>query len=106
MKVPYAKKWRKEADKLRKIMLDCDLTEEMKWGKRCFTSEPGRLCRHPSIRTLFERFSRCRFIGSYPYRTCPEGFKIAPEACPSPICDPFTLTRNQDLGWVRNGKGA
>jgi uncharacterized protein YdeI (YjbR/CyaY-like superfamily) len=37
MKVPYAKKWQKEADKLRKIALDCDLTEAMKWGKPCFT---------------------------------------------------------------------
>ena len=37
MKVPYAKKWKKEADKLRKIVLDCDLTEETKWGKPCFT---------------------------------------------------------------------
>ena len=37
VKVPYAKKWQKEADKLRKIVLDCDLIEEMKWGKPCFT---------------------------------------------------------------------
>ena len=37
MKVPYAKKWQKEADKLWKIALDCELTEEMKWGKPCFT---------------------------------------------------------------------
>jgi len=37
VKVPYAKKWQKEADKLRKIALDCDLTEETKWGKPCFT---------------------------------------------------------------------
>jgi uncharacterized protein YdeI (YjbR/CyaY-like superfamily) len=37
MKVPYAKKWQKEADKLRKIALDCDLTEVLKWGKPCFT---------------------------------------------------------------------
>jgi uncharacterized protein YdeI (YjbR/CyaY-like superfamily) len=37
MKVPYAKKWQKETDKLRKIALDCDLTEEFKWGKPCFT---------------------------------------------------------------------
>jgi uncharacterized protein YdeI (YjbR/CyaY-like superfamily) len=37
VKVPYAKKWQKETDKLRKILLDCDLTEEMKWGKPCFT---------------------------------------------------------------------
>ena len=37
MKVPYAKKWQKETEKLRKIALDCDLTEELKWGKSCFT---------------------------------------------------------------------
>jgi uncharacterized protein YdeI (YjbR/CyaY-like superfamily) len=37
MKVPYAKKWQKETDKLRRIALDCDLTEELKWGKPCFT---------------------------------------------------------------------
>ena len=32
MKAPYKKKWQKETDKLRKIALDCDLTEELKWG--------------------------------------------------------------------------
>jgi uncharacterized protein YdeI (YjbR/CyaY-like superfamily) len=37
MKVPYAKKWQKETDRLRKIALNCDLTEELKWGKSCFT---------------------------------------------------------------------
>lgn len=37
MRVPYAKKWQKETDKLRKIALDCCLTEELKWGKPCFT---------------------------------------------------------------------
>ena len=37
MKVPYAKKWQKETDKLRQIALDCGLTEELKWGKPCFT---------------------------------------------------------------------
>src|SRR5881275_3196066 len=37
MKVPYAKKWQKETDKLRQIALECDLTEELKWGKPCFT---------------------------------------------------------------------
>ena len=37
VKVPYAKKWQKEADKLREIVLDCKLGEEMKWGKPCFT---------------------------------------------------------------------
>jgi uncharacterized protein YdeI (YjbR/CyaY-like superfamily) len=37
MKAPYAKKWQKETDNLRRIVLDCDLTEELKWGKPCFT---------------------------------------------------------------------
>jgi uncharacterized protein YdeI (YjbR/CyaY-like superfamily) len=37
MQVPYANKWQKETDKLREIALGCDLTEEVKWGKPCFT---------------------------------------------------------------------
>ncbi len=37
MKVPFAKKWEKETNKLRAIARDCSLTEEMKWGKPCFT---------------------------------------------------------------------
>ena len=37
MKVPYAKKWQNETDKLRQIALDCKLSEELKWGKACFT---------------------------------------------------------------------
>jgi uncharacterized protein YdeI (YjbR/CyaY-like superfamily) len=39
MKVPYAKKWQNETDNLRKIVLDCDLVEELKWGKPCFTCQ-------------------------------------------------------------------
>src|SRR5262249_55581812 len=39
MKVPYAEKWQKETDALRKIGLDCGLVEEVKWGKPCFTCE-------------------------------------------------------------------
>ncbi len=37
MQVPYAKKWQRETSKLRKIALDCSLTEERKWDKPCFT---------------------------------------------------------------------
>jgi len=37
MRAPYAKKWRKEIDNLRKIVLACDLAEEVNWGKPCFT---------------------------------------------------------------------
>jgi uncharacterized protein YdeI (YjbR/CyaY-like superfamily) len=31
------KKWREEFEKLRTIVLDCQLTEELKWGKPCYS---------------------------------------------------------------------
>ena len=34
-----ASKWQKEYEKLRLIMLDCGLTEELKWGCPCYTFE-------------------------------------------------------------------
>lgn len=34
-----AKKWQKEFKKLRTIVLDCGLTEELKWGVPCYTFE-------------------------------------------------------------------
>lgn len=37
MRVPYATRWQNEANELRKIALDCGLSEETKWGKPCFT---------------------------------------------------------------------
>jgi uncharacterized protein YdeI (YjbR/CyaY-like superfamily) len=38
-----AEKWRKEFEKLRKIMLGCPLTEEFKWGKPCYTFEQSNI---------------------------------------------------------------
>ncbi|MFW9982048.1 MAG: DUF1801 domain-containing protein, partial [Candidatus Thorarchaeota archaeon] len=32
-----AKKWKEEFERLRTIVLDCGLTEELKWGKPCYT---------------------------------------------------------------------
>ena len=32
-----AKKWQQELEKLRMIVLDCGLTEELKWGVPCYT---------------------------------------------------------------------
>src|SRR5215471_1988588 len=32
-----AKKWKEEYEKLRAIILDCGLTEELKWGCPCYT---------------------------------------------------------------------
>ncbi|QED50021.1 DUF1801 domain-containing protein [Cytobacillus dafuensis] len=34
-----AKKWKEEYETLRKIVLDCDLTEEFKWMHPCYTFE-------------------------------------------------------------------
>jgi uncharacterized protein YdeI (YjbR/CyaY-like superfamily) len=38
-----AKKWRKELETLRMIILDCQLTEELKWGKPCYTFEKSNV---------------------------------------------------------------
>jgi uncharacterized protein YdeI (YjbR/CyaY-like superfamily) len=34
-----AKKWKEEFEKLRMIVLDCQLTEQLKWGHPCYTFE-------------------------------------------------------------------
>lgn len=34
-----AKQWQEEYEKLRTIVLDCELTEELKWGVPCYTFE-------------------------------------------------------------------
>jgi uncharacterized protein YdeI (YjbR/CyaY-like superfamily) len=38
-----AKKWQKELDQLRKIALDCDLMEELKWGCPCYQFEKNNI---------------------------------------------------------------
>ena len=38
-----AKKWRKEIEKLRRILLGCQLTEELKWGKPCYTFQTSNV---------------------------------------------------------------
>jgi uncharacterized protein YdeI (YjbR/CyaY-like superfamily) len=37
------KKWREEFEKLRTIILDCGLTEELKWGCPCYTFEKSNI---------------------------------------------------------------
>jgi uncharacterized protein YdeI (YjbR/CyaY-like superfamily) len=37
------KQWRKEFEKLRMIILDCQLTEELKWGVPCYTFEKSNI---------------------------------------------------------------
>src|SRR5215470_15023106 len=38
-----AKKWQEEFEKLRAIILDCGLTEELKWGKPCYTFQEANV---------------------------------------------------------------
>jgi uncharacterized protein YdeI (YjbR/CyaY-like superfamily) len=38
-----AKKWREEFEKLRMVCLDCGLTEELKWGKPCYTYQDSNI---------------------------------------------------------------
>ncbi len=38
-----AEKWREELAKLRTIILDCGLTEELKWGKPCYAFQTGNI---------------------------------------------------------------
>ena len=37
------KKWQKELEKLRTIILDCQLTEELKWGVPCYTFQKSNI---------------------------------------------------------------
>ena len=38
-----AKKWQEEMEKLRMILLHCQLTEELKWGKPCYTFQQSNV---------------------------------------------------------------
>lgn len=38
-----ASKWQEELEQLRKIVLDCGLTEELKWGVPCYTFQKGNI---------------------------------------------------------------
>lgn len=38
-----AKRWRAETEALREILLDCGLTEELKWGKPCYVFEKSNV---------------------------------------------------------------
>jgi len=38
-----AKQWREEFTELRRILLDCGLDEELKWGKPCYTFQDGNI---------------------------------------------------------------
>ncbi len=39
-----ARHWQQEANRLRVILLECDLTEELKWRKPCYTYDGKNVC--------------------------------------------------------------
>jgi uncharacterized protein YdeI (YjbR/CyaY-like superfamily) len=41
--ISNSKKWQEEFEKLRMILLDCQLAEELKWGKPCYTLEKSNI---------------------------------------------------------------
>jgi len=38
-----AKNWKEEFEQLRRIVLDCELTEELRWGKPCYTFQKSNI---------------------------------------------------------------
>jgi uncharacterized protein YdeI (YjbR/CyaY-like superfamily) len=38
-----AENWKRESEKLRSIILGCELTEELRWGKPCYTLEGSNI---------------------------------------------------------------
>jgi len=38
-----AKKWQEEMEKLRMLLLECGLTEELKWGKPCYSHQKNNV---------------------------------------------------------------
>ncbi len=51
-----AKKWQKELEQLRMIILDCGLTEELKWGVPCYTFQTSLAGRQESNIVLIHVF--------------------------------------------------
>lgn len=56
-----ATKWQPEMKKLREICLACGLTEEIKWGKPCYTSEGKNIV----VIQGFKAYSALLFIKGY-----------------------------------------
>lgn len=56
-----ATKWQPEMKKLREVTLSCGLTEEIKWGKPCYTSEGKNIV----VIQGFKAYSALLFIKGY-----------------------------------------
>ena len=60
-----AKKWQEELKKLRMIIHDCQLTEELKWGVPCYTrptGSSGRAFQKSNIVLIHSLFFRIQTI--------------------------------------------
>ncbi len=44
-----AQKWQEELENLRRIVLDCELIEELKWGVPCYTFQNSKHCFDPCV---------------------------------------------------------
>ena len=53
-----AEKWQEELKKLRTIVLDCQLTEELKWGVPCYTLEKSNIV----LMHVFKEYCALLFI--------------------------------------------
>ncbi len=53
-----AENWTKEIEQLRDLCLDCGLTEELKWGKPCYTFQGSNIV----IIQPFKKFCACMFF--------------------------------------------
>jgi len=52
------KKWQKELEKLRMIVLDCQLTEELKWGVPCYSFQENNIV----LMHVFKEYCALLFI--------------------------------------------
>ena len=53
-----AKKWQEELEKLRMIILDCGLMEELKWGCPCYTFQKSNIV----LIHMFKEYSAILFF--------------------------------------------
>jgi uncharacterized protein YdeI (YjbR/CyaY-like superfamily) len=56
--ISKAQKWQEELKKLRKIILDCQLTEELKWGVPCYTFQKSNIV----LLHIFKEYCAILFI--------------------------------------------
>jgi uncharacterized protein YdeI (YjbR/CyaY-like superfamily) len=82
--------WRSELEQLRAIALDCGLTEELKWGKPCYTSQQSNIV----ILQGFKEFCALLFAKGALLKD-PEGILEKPgENTQAARRIPFTATRD------------